>query len=115
MSKRSNDPSISIQKNGRISWNKGTQHALGNPEFVDVLLDRLEKRLGVRRSERTETAYTVRKSATQDSWGVSADGPLKAAGIVVSRSHRRYAAVDGEIVYIDLTELMSEQSPAQAG
>lgn len=106
MSKRSNEPAISVQKNFRVSWNRGTQAVLGSPEYVELLLDRTAKRLGIRKTGKSETSYTVRKAGAQDTWGISAEGPMKAAGITVETSHRRYALVDGDIVHIDIAEIL---------
>lgn len=104
-SKRSNEPAISLMKNYRISWNRATQQVLGEPEFVDLLIDPATKRMGLRRTAKSEVSFPVRKSASQDSWGISAEGPLKAAGILVASSHRRYAETTDGIVHIGIAEL----------
>lgn len=108
VSKRSNEPAISVQKNFRISWNRGTQDALGNPEHVDLLLDRSGRRLGLRKCELSETSFKARKAKDQDTWGISAKGPLTAAGIAVEASHRRYAETADGIVFIDITEILQD-------
>lgn len=104
-SKRTTKPSIGIQKNGRISWNEGTQEELGDPQFVELLLDRQGMRLGLKAGQQAEETFSVRKSGTQKTWGISAYGALNIASLVVEKAYRKYAKVEKGIVFIDISDI----------
>lgn len=113
-SRRTDEPAISVQKNYRVSWNQGAQKAMGGPEYIEILLNREAGLLGLRRAEKSETTFPVRRVAGQRSWGVSAQGALVTAGITdVERSHRRYAdaeeLADGSsVLFIDISPLLGD-------
>lgn len=103
-------PAIGIQKNGRIAWNEGTQKALGEPEWVELLYDEKEKKLGLRKVEQSEEAFPVRKAGRQRTWGISALGALKSIGIEIDAAYRRYADIEGDVVSIDVSGLFEGRS-----
>jgi hypothetical protein len=102
---RSEKPSIGIQKNGRLSWNTGTQNALRSPQYVELLYDRDTRRLGIRRVEVEDIdTFQVRKAEKQQSWGISALGALNTIGISAAKAYRRFAKTDGDIVFITVED-----------
>ena len=106
---RSGRPMVGIHKSGRIVWNKGTQDALEDPSFVDVLYHEETKRLGVRKSAQVGiVAFPVTRPTGQDTWGVYAKSALKTLGIQVQEAHRRFATIEEGIATISLVELMKE-------
>jgi hypothetical protein len=107
-SKRTDSPALSLQKNGRISWNEGAQRAMGDPDFVELLLNRRTGRLGLRKVEKSEQAFHVRKSGSQRTWALSAEGALNQAGIKAEVAYRRYADVSNGVVSIDISELLKQ-------
>jgi hypothetical protein len=56
----SSDPAISVYKGGNVRWNQAAHSALGEPLYVELLVDRERKLLGIRRSEDNPKAFTVR-------------------------------------------------------
>jgi hypothetical protein len=108
---RSRRPTISIYKSGKIVWNKGTQDALENAAFVDVLYDEETKRLGLRKAAQVGIeAFPVYKATGQNTWGIYAKSALQTIGIQVQQAYRRYAAVKDGIAGISVAELMEESS-----
>ena len=106
---RSSKPAIGIHKSGKIVWNKGTQDALEDPAFVDVLYDEETKRLGVRKAAQVGgQAFPVYRSTGRDTWGIYAKSALKTLEIQVLRAHRRFATVEEGIAAISVAELMKE-------
>ncbi len=54
-------PAVTIQKRGALSLNNAAFEAIGSPSFVELLYDREERLIGIRRSdEDTPHAYAVR-------------------------------------------------------
>ena len=103
---RSYVPSVGLQRNGRIAWNRGAQESLGHPQFVRLLLDDEGQRLGVQKAEcMEEGAFAVQKAAKQQTWSISAFGALQQVGLSVGYSYRKYAQQDGDILWIPLAEL----------
>lgn len=55
------EPSVTIQKRGALSLNNAALEAIGSPAFVELLYDREERLIGIRRSDQdTPHAYAVR-------------------------------------------------------
>jgi hypothetical protein len=109
MSKRSEMPAISLQKGGRVAWNEGTNKSLGEPDFVELLIDRKTMRLGLRKSIKGAGNFPVRRVGSQRTWMINAAGTLGLVGLLVDTAYRRYAEVDDDIVFIDISELFSDQ------
>jgi hypothetical protein len=108
ISKRTDMAAISIQKSGRVAWNQGTQKALGEPNFVELLIDRKAGRLGLRKADKGMANFPVKQVGSQKTWGISAQGALGLAGLSVDAAYRRYAEVDNDVVFIDIAELLSD-------
>jgi hypothetical protein len=54
-------PAVTLQKRGALSLNNAAFEAIGSPSFVELLYDREEQLIGIRRSdEETPHAYAVR-------------------------------------------------------
>ena len=117
LTRRTGAPALSIQKNGRVSWNAGMQRVLGNPEWVRMVYDRATDRLALSKAERAAHHFAVRKAKTQESWGFSAYGPLRTIlGIDPSESYRRYAEDFGDGIWgIDIKELREREDGHQQG
>lgn len=92
-------PAMSIMKNGRITWNEGMQKALGNPEFVKLLVDEEQRRIGLVKAEISATNFGVRKAANQGTWGISAYGALRVADLTVDKAYRNIAQDFGDGVW----------------
>lgn len=107
-SKKDTTPALSIQKNGRVAWNLGTHEKLGEPEYVELLLDIEGKRLGVRKVKKTEDAFAVRQTGKQKSWGISAMGALSSEGITVEAAYRKFAQVEDNVVFINIDEILGD-------
>lgn len=106
---RSNKPAIGIQKNGRISWNLGTQQALGSPEYVELLYDPQKKKLGLRKVESEDLdTFPVRQAGKQRTWGISALGALRSIGIEVDKAYRVFAEIEGDIAAISVEEVVPD-------
>lgn len=106
---RSDKPTIGVMKNGRITWNKATQEALGEPSGVVVLFDPEEKRLAIQKVDNGEPGefFQVTKAKNQASWSVSALGALRVAGIEVNKAFRGAAKDYGSGAWgIDVSELL---------
>lgn len=107
---RSDKPAIGIQKNGRIAWNAGTQEALGLPEYIELLYDEKNKRIGLKKTDSEDLdTFPVRQAAKQRTWGVSALGALRSIGIEVDKAYRAFAEVDGDIVSISVEQLVTDR------
>jgi len=59
----------------------------------------------VRESGACEVACVVRESGIKDTWGSSAAGPRKPAGVALLQSLRRYVTVDDGAVSIGSAEM----------
>ncbi len=105
-SARSTKPAIGIQKNGRISWNEGTQQALQSPQFVELLYDEANKRLGLQKAPvEGEDTFVVRQASKQRTWGISALGALRSIGIEIKQAYRKAAQVEEGVVFIVMSDL----------
>ncbi len=112
-SKRTDMPALSIQKNGRVAWNLGAQNALGDPEFVELLIDHEANRLGLKKTVKGDDNFIVRKNKNQKTWSISAQGALNSTGLVVDASYRRYGEVSDNVVYININEIERVNSKAE--
>lgn len=99
-------PYVTIQKRGTMSFNAAANAALGNPEAVELLYDRDEKIMGVRKVDPTvEHAYPLRSPAQTDrSFILSGTAFTKFYGIETEVSVRRQAYMEGDILCIDLKQ-----------
>ena len=90
---------LSINRNGRLTFNAPLFKALGEPEFIRLLYDSESDRLGVVKSAPAIDAYPVKKSKTQETYGVSAFGPLKAIERAPEKAFRAQAKDVGDGVW----------------
>ena len=108
---RTGRPAMSIQKNGRVTWNWGLHEALGRPEWVELLFDREAMLLGIRGSAQPDNCLEVRKASKQETWGVSALAMLRSGApyLAVSRAFRTVAHDLGDGIWgISVEELAKE-------
>ena len=62
------EPYVTIQRRGTMSLNAAAHEALGSPEAVELLFDRQERLMGMRKiSPKAEHAYAVRPSGKKAS------------------------------------------------
>lgn len=98
---------MSIRKGGRISWNLAAQTALGNPKYVDILVDVERNLLGIRKARSGSAKVT--RDRKRNHWLISALVTLRQARLLVERPHHRPASLDGDILYIPLDALGETQ------
>lgn len=98
---QSDTPTIGVTRDGRITWNRATQEALGAPVRVALLYDPEQRRLALRKVTTNEPgrSFRVFKASRQATWGISARGALKAAGIVHSQAYRQEAKHYGDGIW----------------
>ena len=101
-------PTISIQKSGALTWNRGAQQALGEPEVVQILFDEERKLLGLRKVDGESEGFRVRRLGNQNTWITSARGALRRVGLLPSRAYRRVAELQEGVLAIDVSELLAQ-------
>ncbi len=99
-------PFVTIQKKGVISLNRAAFDALGSPESVELLFDPDAHLVALRRVESSvEHAYQVRAPVeNRATWLISAGAFVNYYEIDNSRSVRRTARIDGDLLIIDLND-----------
>jgi hypothetical protein len=99
-------PYVTIQKRGVMSFNAAAHALLGQPEAIELLFDRDEQLVGVRKVAPTvEHAYPIRRAAANDTtYMVSGTAFTKYYGIDTSESVRRPAVMREDVLVIDLKE-----------
>lgn len=109
-------PYVTVQRKGVISLNRAAYDSLGEPETVELMFDREERLIGVRKVEPTiEHAYLVRGNGTKArSFLIAGTAFTNYYEIDVSVARRWPAeVVDGTLV-VDLkepgTEIVSNRS-----
>ncbi len=115
------EPAVTIQKRGALSLNNAAFEALGSPSFVELLYDRDERLIGIRRSdEDTSHAYAVRGTGINQATRVVSGKAFLAYYEIPRDVARRWIAEerDGMLV-IDLkqpgTEVSGHSSRAHSG
>jgi len=109
--------SLSIQKWGRIMWNKSAHAALGEPQFVELLIDGDNNRLGIRSTSNSDTSddFEVKTSTNQNSWSINSKIALREVEMVVERAFRRDAQLDDDgVLFIDVSEIADHQKVKQS-
>jgi hypothetical protein len=113
-------PFVTIQKKGVISLNRAAFEALGSPEFVELLFDPDVGLVALRRSDSSvDHAYQVRAPVENHAtWLISGAAFVSYYEIENSRSVRRAARMDGDLLVIDLNDPhvdpRAEPTPADA-
>ena len=101
----SNQATVTIQKRGNFSLNRAAFVALEEPEAVELLYDRVEKLIGMRKAEVTNPiAYPVRKQQNAASYLVAGNLFAQFYGIPVGVTRRWDVKMMGNVLAIDLKE-----------
>lgn len=88
MSARSTRLWLSLQKNGRIHLSRGLVEALGSDGVV-LYFDPDGPRLGLEAASSTDPDFVpIKKSSTQQSWGIAAQTFVNRFGIKVRRARQ---------------------------
>jgi hypothetical protein len=100
----STDPTVTIQKTGRLSLNKAAFVQLGHPKFVELLYDRDQRLIGLRKvSKSIHHGYPVRPvSAKATSWVISGKAFLDFYDITMDATRRSIAQIQGQMLVVDL-------------
>jgi hypothetical protein len=115
------DPALTIQKRGALSLNTAAYEALGSPKYVELLYDRDERLIGVRKaSAATPHAYSVRGVGNNEATRVvSGKAFLSYYGIPRDVARRWIAEVQDGMLVVDLKqpgiEVSGHSSRAQKG
>ncbi|HEX3359599.1 MAG TPA: hypothetical protein VHS74_01290 [Solirubrobacterales bacterium] len=100
------EPAVTIQKRGTFSLNSPAFEALGNPEYLELLYDRQERLIGLRKADSSVPhAYLVRplgKGGTTQM--VSGTAFLAYYGIEFDTARRWIAQLQDDVLVIDLKE-----------
>jgi len=104
----SDDPYVTIQRKGVISLNLSAFEALESPETVELLYDRGERLVGIRKVDPSvEHAYIVRGlgGRTTTTWLISGTAFTKFYGIDTEAAKRWKARIEeGPMLVVDLKE-----------
>ena len=104
------DPAITIQKRGTLSLNHAAYDALDSPEAVELLYDRDEHLIGLRKVDpSTHHAYVVRPLGRGGSnWLISGRSFTGYYGIPTETARRWAARMDDAMLVVDLKESGTE-------
>ena len=99
-------PFVTIQKKGVISLNRAAFEALESPEAVELLYDRDERRVALRRGDPSvEHAHHVRAPVQNHAtWLISCSAFVNYYEIDASVSVRRAARMEGDLLIINLND-----------
>lgn len=92
------EPTVTITARGHLTLSRGALDALGDPEMVDLLFDRAERRIGIRRSENPD-AYRVSKTR-----GITCTAFAKVFEIDIQQARRRPATVQEGMLVVDVND-----------
>ena len=107
-------PFVTIQRKGLISLNRTAHDMLGKPEAVELLYDRDEKIIGLRRVDPSETfAYPVRTQASSN-FLIAGTAFTSYYGIDVSVARRYRAAMMDDVLAVDLKQEPTEVTGPRA-
>jgi hypothetical protein len=103
----STDPTVTIQKTGRLSLNQAAFAQLGHPKFVELLYDRDQRLIGLRKvTKSVHHGYPVRPvSVNASSWVVSGKAFLDFYDITIDATRRWIAQTQGQTLVVDLKRL----------
>lgn len=104
--RRAGLPFVTIQKKGVISLNRAAFESLGSPEFVELLFDPDGRLVALHRVESSvEHAYQVRAPVDNHAtWLISGGAFISYYEIDNSKSVRRAARMEGDLLIIDLND-----------
>jgi hypothetical protein len=102
----STDPFVTIQKKGTFALNQAAYDALAAPKTVELLYDRDEQLIAIRKvTQGFEYGLNVRQGTnSRVTWQISGKGFLKFYGVHVSRAVRRPARIENGMLVIDLND-----------
>jgi hypothetical protein len=100
------DPAVTIQKRGTLSLNGAAYRALNEPEAVELLYDRDQKLMGLRKAEpSTGHAYVVRPLGKGGSnWLISGKAFTTYYDIPIGVARRWAGHVENDLLIVDLKE-----------
>ena len=103
------DPAVTIQRKGVISLNIPAYEALGKPEAVELLYDRVEKLVGLRKADPSvEHAYMVRglgrAQRYNSNWLISGTAFTQFYEIPTETARRWIGSMQDDMLVIDLKE-----------
>ncbi len=109
-------PFVTIQKKGVISLNKAAFEELDSPESVELLYDREARLVGLRKVDSSvEHAYAVRAPVEgHATFLLSGAAFVSYYEIDTSKSVRRAARRDGDMLVVDLNDPGVESASEQA-
>jgi hypothetical protein len=87
---------VTITARGHLTLSRGALNALGDPDLVDLLFDRAERLIGIRRSENPD-AYHVSKARS-----VNCKAFARAFEIDTKQARRRPAQIEGGMLVVDV-------------
>lgn len=104
--RRAGQAFVTIQKKGVISLNRAAFETLGSPEVVELLFDPDAHLVALRRVDSSvEHAYQVRAPVENHAtWLISGGAFISYYGIDNSKSVRRAARMEGDLLIIDLND-----------
>ncbi|NPV08028.1 MAG: hypothetical protein HPY83_08705 [Anaerolineae bacterium] len=105
-------PTISIQKSGGVTWNLAAHRALEEPDQVEILIDHQQGLLAVRKAVSGESGFRVRKLGPQNTWIASARGALRRVGLLPTTAYRRVAQQEDGMLVIDVSDLLKASRKA---
>jgi hypothetical protein len=110
----SSEPTVTVQKLGTFSMNSAAYDALSSPSAVELLFDKNERLLGIRKADPSARhAYGLR-SVGKTTWIFSGKAFSVYYGIDTSETRRYSAQMDGEVLVVDLKEPGSEVTSNRA-
>ena len=104
--RRVGQPFVTIQKKGVLSLNRAAFEALDGPEAVELLYDSGARLVALRKVDSAvEHSYQVRAPVENHAtWLISVGAFVNYYEIDTSRSVRRPARLDGDLLIIDLND-----------
>jgi len=107
-------PQLTLTNTGLLEWNTALQIKLGNPAWVNLMWDPVERRLGLRGVYAMD-GLPVCAEPDKSEYKIDSSGPLTAAGVSVDQTvsaepdqypgdHIEDWAISNTIFYITLPE-----------
>jgi hypothetical protein len=94
---------VTIYGTGHLSLSPEAFEALGSPEAVELLFDRGERVIGLRRADPDlPHSYRVRRPANSPSYAVYGKTFLRHYGVELGPARRYPAAMVGDVLAVDL-------------
>jgi len=100
------DPAVTIQKRGALSLNRPAYEALDSPEAAELLFDREERLIGIRKADPSaDHAMPVRPLGKHGgNWLISGRTFTLYYDIPTESARRWIARQDGDMLVLDLKE-----------